>query len=470
MLIGQQQKHALQQRIDPKMILANQILQLTSMELQQAIEQELAENPALEMSEEDPCEGCDMPKSLCIDCSFRKQTVSDDDVDLSAHEFEMSYDFSGNSEGEGDFIGNIQAEVTLQDHVRALLRVVAPEECFEIGDYLISNIGDNGYLECTVEEAASELGVSKDRVSATLSIIQSLEPSGVGARDLQECLRIQLEQLAEDGMGNSVALAMVQWRWQDMLSHKYSHIARKLKVPIRATHDAVDFIKRKLNPYPGNAFRLPWANKLDNTRNTIRPDVVIKRTPTGYEVEVMGNEQFFLALNSYYRRMYAEMRGRSAKKHSEEDRKHVVEFVERADLFIRNINQRRKTLRTIARAIVELQQGYIETSAKSFLRPLTRTKLAASLEIHESTISRATANKYVQLPNQEVVSFDFFFDGSLSVKDLIGQIIASEDPHSPLSDQHIAEMLQARGLSVARRTVVKYREAQKILSSRQRRV
>jgi RNA polymerase sigma-54 factor len=184
----------------------------------------------------------------------------------------------------------------------------------------------------------------------------------------------------------------------------------------------------------------------------------------------MGNEQFFLALNSYYRRMYSQMRGQNAKKYGEDDRKHVVEFVERADLFIKNINQRRKTLRAIARAIVELQQGYLEMGAKSFLRPLTRTKLARSLEMHESTVSRATANKYVQLPNQEVVSFDFFFDNSLCVKDMIGQMIASEDPHSPLSDQQIAEMLQARGLNIARRTVVKYREAQKILSSRQRRM
>ncbi|MDO8683578.1 MAG: RNA polymerase factor sigma-54 [Armatimonadota bacterium] len=469
MRIEQGLRQAQTQRIDPKMILANQVLQLTSLELQQAIEQELAENPALEVSEDDPCQGCDTPKSLCIDCAFQKQAVSSDDVDLSVHEFETTYDFSGDNESEGDFIGNIQAEITLADHLRELYRAVAPEASFDIGEYLISNIGETGYLETTIEEAAKELQITEEEVAAALSILQSLDPPGVGARDLQECLGIQIEQLAEEDQGNTVALAMVRTCWQDMLGHKYGRIARKLKVPVRAVHDAADFIKRKLNPYPGNAFRMPWNNKPDSTRASIKPDVVIKRTPTGYEIEVMGNEQFFLAVNSYYNRMNTEMRNPDAKGYTEQDKKHVFEFVERADLFIKNINQRRKTLRLISKGIIDQQQGYLETGSRSFLRPLTRTRIAHALSMHESTVSRATSNKYVQLPNQEVVSFDFFFDGSLSVKDMIGQMIATEDAHNPLSDQTIAEMLQARGLNIARRTVVKYREAQKILSSRQRR-
>ncbi|MDO8588061.1 MAG: RNA polymerase factor sigma-54 [Armatimonadota bacterium] len=458
------------QRIDPKLIMANQVLQLTSLELQQAIEQELAENPALEVNEEDPCEGCQTPKGLCIDCVFHKQAQLDNDVDISIYELETPYDMTGDGESEGDFIGNIQADMTLQEHLRQLFRAVAPEESFEIGDYLVSNIGDNGYYEGDLEDAVNDVGVTMAEVEIALAIIQSLEPAGVGARDLQECLRIQLEQLAEDGKGNSVALGMVRTCWHDMLAHKYGRIARKLKVPVRAVHDAVDFIKRKLNPYPGNGFRAPWANKPDNSKATIRPDVVIKRTPSGFEIEVMGNEQFYLSVNSYYRRMHDEMRGSSDKNYTEDDKKHVLEFVERADLFIKNINQRRKTLRLITKGIVDQQTGYLETGSKAFLRPLTRTRIARTLNVHESTVSRATSNKYVQLPNQDVVSFDFFFDGSVSVKDMIGQLIQVEDPHSPLSDQAIAEMLQARGLNVARRTVVKYREAQKILSSRQRRV
>ena len=119
---------------------------------------------------------------------------------------------------------------------------------------------------------------------------------------------------------------------------------------------------------------------------------------------------------------------------------------------------------------MEYHQGYLETNSKAFMRPLTRTRIALMVKVHESTVSRATANKYIQLPSEEVVGFDFFFDSAVSVKDLIEELIASEDKSSPLSDQRIAEILGERGFSVARRTVVKYREAQKILSSRQRRI
>jgi RNA polymerase sigma-54 factor len=201
----------------------------------------------------------------------------------------------------------------------------------------------------------------------------------------------------------------------------------------------------------------------------IRPDVIIRRTSNGYEIDVVQGEQYLLAINSHYRKAYQELKNGSAKKFSDDEKKHIVEFVERADLFIRNLNQRRRTLRMITRAIAEYQAGYIETGSKSFIRPLTRTKIARSLKMHESTVSRATASKYVQLPSEEIVPFDFFFDGSVSVKDLIGELIAKEDRSNPLSDQAIAEILQEKGLAVARRTVVKYREAQKILSSRQRR-
>ena len=138
-------------------------------------------------------------------------------------------------------------------------------------------------------------------------------------------------------------------------------------------------------------------------------------------------------------------------------------------MFIRHLDQRKQTLKYITQCIAELQVGFLETGSRQFLRPLTRTQVARILKFHESTVSRATANKYVQLPNQEVVGFDIFFDGSLSTKDAIEEIIQDEDPTSPLSDQQIVALLQEKGITVARRTIVKYRESQKILSSTRRR-
>lgn len=471
MLFEQGLKQTLSQKIDPKLIMANTILQLTTAELQQVIEQELAENPALEVPDDDPCENCDQPKTLCIDCPFHKEAVSADDVDLSVYELEQPLEFANDAadDEEGDFISNIRAEITLSDYLNTSLRAVLDSKHWDMGEYVVSYINDAGYLETCVEDIALQLSADMDEVETVLRVIQTLDPPGVGARDLQECLRIQLERLAEEDQGNEIALAMVRDFWQEMLAGKIGRIARRLKVSAKDVVAAIDFIKKQLNPYPGNSFRPPYQNEPDRGA-AVRPDVIIRRTANGYEIEVLGGEQYVLGISSNYRRMYEDMRNGGGKEYSKEDRKHIQEFVERADLFIRNINQRRRTLRHITKLIAEYQQGYLETGAKSFLRPLTRTRIARMANMHESTVSRATANKYIQLPSEEVVSFDFFFDSSVSVKDMIGDLIASEDKASPLSDQQIAEILQERGFSVARRTVVKYREAQKILSSRQRRI
>lgn len=470
MLIEQGLRQSLSQKIDPKLIMANSILQLTSLELQQVVEQELAENPALEVPEDDPCNNCDQPKTLCIDCPFRKQSVTTDETDLSIYELEQQIDFAADADdSEGDFISNIRAEITLHDHLTSLLRAALSPNHWEVGEYIISNINDSGYLEGSVEEFAHEMGKDIDEVADVLAVIQTFDPPGVGARDLRECLKLQLERLAEDDKGSAVALAMVRDFWQEMLTGKIGRIARRLRVSAKDIVAAIDFVKRQLNPYPGNSFRPPYQTDADDFSASVRPDVIVRKTAAGYEIEIMGHDQFVLNISSTYRQMYEEIKNGGAAKYTAEDKTHIVEFVERADLFIRNINQRRRTLRLITKTIVEFQQGYLETSAKSFLRPLTRTRIARTLNMHESTVSRATANKFVQLPSEEVVNFDFFFDGSVSVKDVIGELIATEDKTSPLSDQQIAEILQQRGLNVARRTVVKYREAQKILSSRQRR-
>jgi len=470
LLFEQGLRQSLSQKIDPKLIMSSSILQLTSIELQQAIEQELAENPALEVPEDDPCENCEHPKTLCLDCPFRKQSITADESDLSVYELDQPIDFAADSEdGDGDFMYNLRAEVTLHDYLTELLHSSLPSEKWRIGEYIISNINDSGYLDGSVEEFCLDLNADVDEIESVLAVIQTFDPPGVGARDLHECIRIQLERLAEDDQGNAVALAMVREYWQEMLGGKIGRIARRLKVTAKDVTCAIEFIKKQLNPYPGNSFRPPYQSDSDAKGASVRPDVTVRRTPTGYEIDIAGHDQLALNINARYRMMYEEIRNGGAKKYTADDKNHIAEFVERADLFIKYINERRRTLRQITRAIVEYQQGYIETSEKSFARPLTRTKIARMLKMHESTVSRATANKYVQLPSEEVVPFDFFFDSSMSVKDMIGELISTEDKQNPLSDQQIAMILHEHGFSVARRTVVKYRESQKILSSRQRR-
>ncbi len=475
LLLRQSIRQTFGQKIDPKIILANNILACNTLELSEAIEQELAENPALERPEEDICGSCTMPKELCSACPLnaeRPSAAEPDDTewrDWYASEIETRID-AHDTGGDDDFdpISNMCSQRTVQDYLLEQLRAAATGEQVWLGEYIIGGINETGYLDGDLEEFAASLKVDVQRLEDVLTLIQGFDPPGVGARSLQECLLIQLRNLEEDEEGNALALRMVRDYWADTAARRAKRLAHQLKAPERAVLKALDYIRDNLTPYPGEGFRAPWDTKLDNVQ-TVQPDIIVRRTVAGYEVDVLMNDYQMVAINSKYREAYAGIRNGGVKDYSDDERRHVVEYVERADTFIRSILQRRKTLRGITKHVVEYQQGYVETSQKVFLRPLTRTQVAKALGIHESTVSRATANKWVQLPSEEVVSFELFFNGSMSVRDVIGEIIASENKARPLSDQEIAEMLQERGMSVARRTVMKYREAQNILSSRQRR-
>ncbi len=437
------------------------------------IEQELADNPALEAPDDDICSSCSIPKELCAHCPYKseqKQTEESEEIDWrewTAPDIDLIGDMSGGDE-EYDPLANLGCQHTLQDHLLDQLRSAADKETFKIGEMLIGSINSSGYFEGSLAEMAVELDASLEDVAAVLALVQTFEPSGVGATSLQECLALQLRLMDEQSPIGQLALKMVENYWADTSSHKLARLTHVLRVPKKYVSDALDFIRDQLTPYPGESFRPPWETNPENMQS-VQADIIVRRTMSGYEIDVLMHENQTLAINSKYREAYSNIRNGGVRKFSGDERRHIVEYVERADAFIRSILQRRKTLRAITKHVIEFQQGYIETGQKNFLRPLTRTTVARALGIHESTVSRATANKWVQLPSEEVVGFDLFFDGSISIKDVITDIIGREDKRKPLSDQEITHQLQERGLSVARRTVVKYREAENILSSRQRR-
>ena len=449
--------------------MANTVLQLSSLELQQAIEQELVENPALEAEDEDPCSGCELAPFGCKDCNVQQQREFSD-TDLSLHELEVAFDFASDPvDDEDDPVGRIQSDLTLHEHLRNQLRNTASGTITEIADYLVNYINESGYLECDLLEITLELDATDEQLLEAVEMIQTLDPPGVGARDLRECMLLQLKYLAEEDKGSRIAQRIISDCWDEMIAQKVNRIARRLKVKPEQARYALKFIRDRLNPYPATGFRSPWDTNPTDSKNAVRPDIIVRRSPTGYDIEVVSNEHVSLAINPHYRQMHSAMKNGKSKQFSEHDKQHITEYVDRADLFIKNLNQRRRTLRTIAKHVVEYQHGFLDTGSKLFLRPLTRVKLAETVKMHESTISRATSNKYVQLPSQEVVPFDFFFNQSHSLTDMIVQLINHEDASHPLSDQEIADILTERGVPVARRTVVKYRETQKILSSRQRR-
>ena len=483
MLLQRDQRQQNTQRIDPKIILANSILQLSAVELSQSIESELMENPALESMDDATCAGDCIDPTVCPYCMQRLQEKSvansaDDPPDLGDQDtLDFENSFTGLAcDGEEDLdpVGNLGSEVTLREHLTGLLRSSMPDEDHPLGLYLINNLNDRGWLGDSIQSIALDLNVSEAEVVRVLRVLQSFDPPGIGARDLQECLLIQLTHVLDNAPLEEarrlalLARLMVANHFDLVPLHRYPRIAKLMSISIEDVKSTLEYIGSNLNPYPANQFRPPWSNASSGVKSSVRPDVVIRRTQYGYEVDVVGSELAALNINPLYRHLYNGIKA-GTEQHPAEYRKHVLEYVERAELFIRTLKMRRQSLRQITRCIVDCQTGFLETGSRQFIRPLTRTHVARLLSIHESTVSRATANKFVQLPNQEVVSYNIFFNASLSVKDAIETMIQEENPAKPLSDQKIVELLAAKGIPVARRTVVKYRTNMKILSSARRR-
>ena len=475
-----EQRQTNTQRIDPKIILANRILQLSSLELIQSIESELLDNPALEAMDDVGCAGDCIDPSICPYCSLQRRLDSNDEhqSEIDANDLDPDYEpFFANLnalEGDFDLLGNIEAEMTLREHLTALLHSAVPSADYRVGEYLINSLDERGWLDGAIESLALELGETEEDVLRVLQVIHTFDPPGVGARNIKECLLIQVRYLREDSPSPAhcrliqLAERLLNEHFDAISANRYGRIARQMGVAEEELKAAAEYIRTRLNPFPANQFRPPWEFRPAQNRITVKPDVIVKRTEAGFEVDVLGVEAFALSVNPIYRTLYNDMKN-GVGRHSEDQRKHDMEHVDRAELFLRNLQQRRETLRHITKCIIELQAGYLETGSRQFLRPLTRTKIARVLSIHESTVSRATANKFIQLPNQEVVGFSIFFNSSLSVKETIETLIREENPARPLSDQQIVNLLAERGFSVARRTIVKYRESRKILSSTRRR-
>jgi RNA polymerase sigma-54 factor len=282
----------------------------------------------------------------------------------------------------------------------------------------------------------------------------------VGARNLRECLLIQLDFLARNGVEQPHAREIIDEHLFDLGEHKFGKIAHELHISTDAVSAVWNFVKSKLNPHPGHGFSATNDRDRDTRSMYILPDVIISRKEEDFEIDVVESRRFFLRINP----MYAQLGGPSDGTVTLEtdDRKHVQQYVSRAKLFIANINQRRQTLHNISRCLVGRQRAFLSEGVRHLV-PLSRAAIAEELGIHESTVSRATAGKYVMLPTGEVIPFSHFFTPSLSIKDVIKEFVEREN--RPLTDAEIADRLKESGLNIARRTVAKYRMQLNILPS-----
>jgi RNA polymerase sigma-54 factor len=457
-------------RVSPRLVAASYILELSSMELQQAIAQELEENPAIELVEQAACQVCGGPLhgSICPSClSLQKGPAAGEDEYGDVDDYSHDRSLAAPLDDDFDPMTQVASQMTLEERLLNDLRATIPREDYRIAQYLVGSLNDNGYLQTSIEEVAYELSVDKGRVEAVLAALQTLDPVGIGARNLRECLLIQLDFLEEQGSEvPPLARSIVEDHLTALAEHKYSRIAHALGTTTEQVSEVGRFIRERLNPFPARGGSAPEPGDVDARASRVIPDVIINRFERNngdevYEVDVVESKRFFLRVAPVYHRLAAEL-DREPQRYSDDDRRHVRQYVSRAKLFIANINQRRQTMQKITEHIVEVQRDFLRCGIRQ-LKPLTRAAVATQLGMHESTVSRATAGKYVMLPNRKVIPFSDFFTASLSVMDVIKELIANEDV--PKTDQEIADELGRRGIPLARRTVAKYREQLNILPS-----
>lgn len=452
---------ALEQRpvVTPQLIVANTLLRLSSTELEQAIAQELAENPVLELVEVLQCPRCGraMTGGNCPVCSrpdVRQEILADWEDDLPSWEC--------NDAGEGDdSVSRLVSNTTLTEHLLRQARLVLPPEDLPIAAFLAESLDDHGFLDCDLEEAAALLGVDGARVERVLSVLQGLDPVGIAARDVRECLLIQLEHLRREGIAQPLAETLIRDHWE-VLGNPPARIAKAAGTTAGEVQAALQFIRDMLNPYPAQA---DWSDVHESppqkTAISLRPDVIIRQKngapDTGYEIELPGAQAYRLRISPAYLQVVenkAEFVGH--------DWEQWEAFYARARLFIGSLEQRWQTLQRLIHHLVAYQQDFIAKGDR-YLKPLTRAQLADALGMHESTVSRAVAGKIVQLPNGRLIPLTRFFDRAAPIKEAIKELIAQED--EPLSDRAIAEKLAQQGHRIARRTVTKYRNALNILPS-----
>jgi RNA polymerase sigma-54 factor len=447
----------------PQLQQAIKMLQLSYLELNQRIEEELIENPALEKEERQEYSLEELNEE---DILQKVEKVQDDkigeDFDEESIIADSDFPFMGSGEDKKrEFIeGTVSREETLKEYLLQQIHLLEVEEQqLKLLEMLISYIDENGYLSVPLEKISEECAVSLKDLEEVLSILQSLDPPGVGARTIQECLIIQLR-----GRGSyPLAERIIRECLQELKLKHSSDIMKKCKVSKAKLEDALSLISH-LEPYPGRQYYT------EDIRYII-PDVIVEEREG--EFEVIPNNQSIprLRVNRYFDEL---LRKRGLDKRVKD---FVNERVQRARTFIHSIDQRESTLVRVMRAIVDHQRDFFQRGAM-YLKPLTLKDISLEVDLHESTVSRITSSKYAQTPFG-VYSLKYFFSNSIpteegdysstSIKVIIKDLIENEGAKTQLSDQKIVDLLQKRGVKIARRTVAKYRNELNILPSNLRR-
>ncbi len=440
-------------RVDPQLVLRSHILQLSQADLEQTVDAELADNPALERLEDD---------SEPITPEGVLKSVAPQELKPHSDDYEFRRSTARDDEDSMDWLDYASCMTPLSDHLKAQLTPAVEPEHRKLAEFMIGCLDEKGYLTIPLEEVAISTNSTSEEVAEVLEKLQCCDPPGVGARGVQECLLLQLRD--PDTVEQKLAREIIRHFLDDMIARRTARIIRKYKVPEEMVEAAFQEILM-LNPYPAQGFAASFNNR--SKPSAVKPDIILTRSEMGWHVEVEGVDSSSLTIDRTYRAKLARLE--SSAKADKDEKRHFAEYVGRAENFIQSLSERKRTLRRIGEYLVERQGSFISTGRYQYLQPLTKSIMARELGLHESTVSRATMGKFVQIENGEVVPFEVFFKPALRVQKMIEEILETENPSTPLSDEAIARLLAERGVIVARRTVNKYRDRTRLLSSRGRR-
>ncbi len=449
--------------IGPQMQQSLQILQAPTLELRQIIQQEVEINPVLELESPE----VSLEDAVPDDPDNREER---DELDILSQMDEEWREYWAQSRAQSAsrtaedqerwqfLMDSIVAPTTLQEHLLSQLHTAEVTSAVaKHVEFLIGNLDDRGFLNTPVEELSLQHAIPIDELRQAKELLISFDPVGVGADDLRECLLIQLERL---GKRQSLAYRLVDMHLDDLANKRYPILARKMGVPVEQISRSADFIST-LDPRPASRFSA-------SSNNYVTPDIIVEHQAREW-VPVMNNDELpHLRLSNAYKDMLSQP-GSSA-----EVRNYIREKLRSGKFLIRSIQQRQQTIYKIAVQILAHQREFLEKGT-GFLRPLNMAQVADEVGVHETTVSRAIAGKYMATPHG-VFELKFFFShgvrtesgedlSNTSVKNAIADLIKGEPKSKPLSDDKLAKILDQQGIKVARRTVAKYREALGILPS-----
>jgi len=460
---------ALQQVLSPQLQQSLLVLQTPLLELRNLVHQEMETNPVLE----------ELPDELRADDRSEGENSADDDFKSEFEKLasldEEWRDYMTQSVADGFpstreakdkrqfFFDSIVVQETLQQNLMAQLNQTALDaNDRKAAELIIGNIDDNGFLQSTPEEMALNSGIPKEDFEKTMALIHGFHPAGVGARDLRECLLIQLKRTGKE---NSLEYKIVSEHMDDLGRRRFPEVARRIGISVDEVQKAADNIGR-LNPRPGQLFAAA-------PQNYVVQDVTVEKVDGDYQVTLNDEQIPHLRISNLYKDIIA-----SGNTQSGEVKDYIRDKIRSGKFLIRSIHQRQQTISNIANQIVSRQRDFLE-HGRSCLKPMTMAEVADAVGVHETTVSRAVSGKYMATP-QGIYEMKYFFTpgyqtatgeslSNTSVKEAILDLVKREDGNQPLSDNEIVEILGERGIPIARRTVAKYRTELNILPSHMRR-